>query len=149
MRITFSVYGEPRPAGSKRAFAFRRKDGSLGANVTDDCAKTKPWQAEVKAAAMEAYSGSPFDCPLELRLTFLVPRPGYHFRKNGTLKPGYVNVKPTKKPDLLKLARAVEDAMSKVIYRDDALIVEESLAKIYAERPGVIVTLTPLDASVS
>ena len=49
-------------------------------------------------------------------------------------------------PDVLKLARAVEDALSGVCYSDDALIVEEALRKVWADEWGVLVTIEEIEA---
>src|SRR4029077_10610387 len=38
-----------------------------------------------------------------------------------------------KKPDLDKCVRAIQDALAKIVYRDDAQIVELLAAKLYAE----------------
>ena len=60
---------------------------------------------------------------------------------------GDAPARPTTKPDLLKLARGVEDAMSGIVYRDDAQITTEYLAKWYAEdgrvRTEVSVAVVP------
>jgi hypothetical protein len=58
-------------------------------------------------------------------------------RNANVLKDWAKDAKPTAKPDLLKLGRAVEDAMSGIIYRDDSQIVEEALLKHYGDKPGV------------
>jgi Holliday junction resolvase RusA-like endonuclease len=48
-------------------------------------------------------------------------------------------IAPPVKPDVLKLARAVEDAMSGIIYKDDAQIVTERLCDRYGILPGVAI----------
>lgn len=55
--INFAVYGQQRPAGSKRAFPFKKADGRLGVRVTHDNTNTKNWMAAVAEAAHAAYSG--------------------------------------------------------------------------------------------
>lgn len=128
--IAFTVLGEAAPAGSKRAF---RNPHSGQINVVDASKRQKPWQAEVKAAAVEQYDGGLIDGALVLTLTFYRPRPRSHYgsgRNSAILKlsaPPY----PTTRPDVLKLARAVEDALTGVVWRDDAQIVEEHLRKRY------------------
>jgi Holliday junction resolvase RusA-like endonuclease len=37
------------------------------------------------------------------------------------------------RPDVLKLARAAEDALTGIVWRDDSQIVHETLAKVYGE----------------
>jgi crossover junction endodeoxyribonuclease RusA len=140
MRIEFTAFGIAKPAGSKTAFAFKRKNGSLGASVVDACKTTKPWQAVVSSTAMEANCGKAldawerplFDGALLATFRFYVPRPKSHYNSKGELKanaPAFV----TKKPDVLKLARAVEDALTGIVYRDDSQIVIENISKHYGE----------------
>ena len=126
--IQFTVAGKAQPAGSKRG--FKRGDKVI---VVDANAKSKQWQAIVKAAAVEAYGGPVLDGPIGIEMTFRSRRPRDHIRANGELKDWAKQQRPTSKPDALKLARGIEDALTGVIYRDDALIVVEWLEKCYAD----------------
>lgn len=124
--LAFTVHGTPMPAGSKRAF-FR----GGRALVVDANKKSRPWKDQVAQAAGEAMSGRELlRGPLEVRLCFFVRRPKAHLNVRGQVKPSAPEY-PTTKPDALKLARGVEDAMSGVVYGDDAQIVDEVLAKRY------------------
>lgn len=131
--IEFTVYGTPAPAGSKKGFPLRAKGGKIvGVRLTDDSKRSKPWQAAVTAEAAEAMTGRELlRGPIEVSFRFYVRRPKGHFGKRG-LRPS-APAYPTVKPDVLKLARAVEDALTGVVYSDDALIVDEQLAKRYGE----------------
>ena len=132
MRITFAVPGVPQPAGSKRAFPFQKKDGELGVAVSDDNPKARDWKATVAWTAVAARNAAGLyvllDGPLRVAFDFELPRPKGQFGKDGLSRksaPPY----PIGRPDLLKLARAVEDAMQGVIYRNDSQIVMEQLQK--------------------
>lgn len=140
--IRFTVFGTPQPAGSKRAFPFRRGDGTLGAHVVDANSKSRDWKTAVSQTAAEQFRGELLEGPLAVEFTFRVVRPKGHFGKRGLLPsaPEF----PTVKPDLLKLARGVEDALTNVVWRDDSLIVDEVLAKRYGERAGVDILVRPL-----
>lgn len=124
--LTFTVHGTPAPAGSKRAF-FR----GGRAIVVDANKKARPWKDQVAQVAGDFMGGRPLLAgPLELRLCFYVKRPKAHMNAAGRAKPSAPWF-PTTKPDVLKLARGVEDALSGVIYFDDAQIVTEVLEKRY------------------
>jgi Holliday junction resolvase RusA-like endonuclease len=71
------------------------------------------------------------DGPLALAVTFHVPRPKGHYGKRG-LRPT-AQVYPTTRPDVTKLLRAVEDACTGVVWRDDAQVVRQVAAKVYGE----------------
>jgi crossover junction endodeoxyribonuclease RusA len=139
-RITFMVEGIAQPAGSKKAFPMykgSRKWGKLAppqftghVSVVDANPKNKKWQAVVKISAMQFYTGKPLDGPLVVSFSFYLPRPKSHTYTDGRLKsdaPAY----PTVKPDVLKLSRAIEDALTGICYNDDSQIVTEVLMKRY------------------
>ena len=146
MTISFSVDGHPEPAGSKRAFVVKGR-----AVVTDSNRKQKPWQALVSSAAQEAKpDGDLLDGPIWLTLRFRVNRPKGHFTSKGTLSAsGQRNPWPVVRPDVLKLARGVEDALTAVIWRDDSQIVVEHLTKVYTTGPeGVDVRIEPAGVTI-
>lgn len=162
-RVAFTVYGKPEPAGSKRAHAIR-KGGELTGRVAvmDANPKAKGWQEAVKWAAVDAmlhrphdqdvhvedaatYNGDPLPLrgALVLNVTFYVKRPKAHFgtgRNAEVLKPS-APAYPTTKPDTTKLVRAIEDAMTGLVYRDDAQLVDQHAHKRYGlpERCEVVV----------
>lgn len=151
--IRFTVIGQPQTAGSKRAFVLKRRDGSLVTrpggspvvNVTDDNAKGKDWKRSIAWAARQAFAGELLRGPLRVTFTFYRPRPKGHFRTNGELnKAGAAALFPTTKPDVLKLARAAEDALTGVIWHDDAQIVEETLLKRWGEPARLDVAIVEL-----
>ncbi len=138
--IEFFVAGQPATQGSKRPIAFRGKDGALKARVVDSSgAKLTCWRALIVDAALAAYTGPPMQGPLMLQLEFNVIRPKSHYgtgRNANVLKdsaPKY----PITRPDSVKLARAVEDALTGVLWIDDSQVVWHRIEKIYSERAGV------------
>lgn len=136
-KIAFFVQGIPKPAGSKRGFAIKKGGQYTGRVVISDaCKGSRDWKTDVSRAAQNEYQGDLWDCPITLTLTFYMPRPRSHLRTNGQLKDNAPKT-PTTRPDVLKLARGVEDALTSIIWKDDSLIVNEHLHKRYGERPGV------------
>lgn len=120
------VPGVPKTAGSKRAFVNRY---THRAQVVEDCEKSKGWRSDVRTAVNEQWQGKPpLDVPLRMELRFQFVKK----KANGW--------KATR-PDALKLARAVEDALTGLVYVDDSLIVQEYLEKVYADRPGCVIRL--------
>lgn len=142
--LLFEVLGHPEPAGSKTAF---RNPHTGIVNVVDANRKAKPWQAVVAAAGQQAMSGRvQLTGPLHVEMTFMVRRPKGHYgsgRNSSQIKPS-APAYPIVKPDVLKLARGVEDALTGVVWRDDALIVREGLSKVYAEPEGVLIGVRQL-----
>lgn len=138
--IIFWVPGNPKPAGSKRGFVNRKTGGVI---ITDACKLTKSWQGDVKMFAYAAMQGQPLMTgPLEMIVVFQQGRPKCHYgtgRNAGVLKHD-APLFPESAPDGSKLTRAVEDAMSKVIYVDDAQIVDQLVRKRYGP-PGALITV--------
>ena len=145
MTVQFFIPGLPAPGGSKKAFVFNGR-----ARLVDAGKNNKSWKQDVKVFAAKAMSGrEPFKCPLRVEMCFYSPRPQAHFgtgKNVGTLKasaPRHI----TKKPDVLKLARSTEDAMTGVVYHDDAQTVCLVLVKKWCDEsspPGCRVIVQPL-----
>lgn len=144
--IAFTVYGVAAPAGSKKALPLRGRPGARPI-IVDDSKRSRPWKRDVAQAAGVAMNGSRLlEGPLELRVIFHVPRPKGHFgsgRNAGQVRasaPAY----PTVKPDVTKLLRAVEDACTSVVWRDDAQIIDQLALKRYGEPARCEIRVTAL-----
>lgn len=156
----FFVEGEPRPAGSKTPTAVRRPGAPNACkgcgivmiplpggkrrpliNVRDD-ADNGDWKKAVKWEAQRAYGGvPPTDATLSLNVEFVMPRPGYHFRTGrfaGELRDDAPHWH-TCKPDATKLLRCLEDALTGILWVDDAQIVRQKVTKRYGKVAGAIV----------
>lgn len=147
--IRFFVTGTPKPAGSKRAFINKKTGQPIVTDMSGQ--KGKDWRHDVKCAAFDAFKEAPLEGPLKLTLVFRLVRPQNHFgtgRNINQLKasaPKY----PAGMPDVTKLIRSVEDALSKLLWKDDAQIVTQSACKVYCDEanphPGVLVIVQPLE----
>jgi Holliday junction resolvase RusA-like endonuclease len=140
-----TVFGKAKPAGSKRAFAYRPKGGGkMKAAVSDANPDSKDWKLQVAQICGEAMAGLELyeKTPLRAEFTFYVMRPKGHSGMKG-LRPSAPPY-PITRPDLLKLARGIEDAMSKVVYRDDSEIVTEVLNKRYGQPERVEISVGPM-----
>jgi Holliday junction resolvase RusA-like endonuclease len=142
--IRFTVYGTAQPAGSKRAF---HRPGMRFPVVVDANPKAKGWKGSVSWEAARAMDGMPVLAgPLILEAVFYRVRPKGHFTPKGALRPS-APVCPTGKPDVLKLTRGLEDAMTGIVYRDDSQIVEHRrVRKEYGEPARVEVIVECLEA---
>ena len=117
--ISFFVPGIPAPQGSKRVFVVAGK-----ARLVESSAACKPWRADVRAAALEAMQGRPLlEGPLRMDVTFAMPRPASVPKDRR----GW----PATKPDRDKLLRAVGDALTAAVYRDDSQVCAGSTRKEY------------------
>ena len=155
MIITFRVLGLPRPAGSKRSMVplnkrtrqpYRNESGGIIVNTVDDNPRSKDWKLMVWASAHNHKPKQLIEGAVAVQFVFCFRRPKGHFgtgRNSGTLKataPKYHIVKP----DETKLSRGTEDAMTGVIWKDDAQVVHKNSAKRYDTWDGCIVTIQEL-----
>jgi Holliday junction resolvase RusA-like endonuclease len=152
MKLEFVALGLPKPAGSKTGFVMtNKKTGKQRAVIVDACKTTKPWQAVVSNAAMDALQKlSPEDAfrfwhaALAVSFRFYIPRPKNHFNSKGEVKasaPTFIK----KRPDVLKYSRGVEDAMTAIVYADDSQIVDEFISKHYGTPARVEVCIKTLE----
>lgn len=140
------VYGEPAPQGSKSYKGRNPKTGR--AILVESSKKVKPWRSDVEKAATSVLNAMtaeeracfPLDGPLIARMIFTRAKPKGAPKRTRTW--------PTTYPDLSKLLRSTEDALTTAgIWHDDARAIEyERLAKVYVgedpealERPGVVI----------
>jgi Holliday junction resolvase RusA-like endonuclease len=160
--LVITVAGAAAPQGSKRAFAVRGKGGAPTGRVAvieSSHDRVKSWRQavidEVRAADAARGTGLTFarGLPLQVDMVFCFKRPKSHYRtgRNAHLLRDDAPAYPSGKPDLSKLARATEDALTDAgLWADDAQVVEYGrLAKTYAGSggmsvPGVIITVRPL-----
>lgn len=134
--LSFFVPGRPRPQGSKRA--VMPKGGSKPIMV-EQVKGLDDWRANVTISAQRALKDfERLDGPAVLSVEFRFLRPGTHYgRRKGEpyLKPTapkYV----TRTPDLSKLVRAVEDALTDAgVWTDDSRVVSfGDTSKVYVDR---------------
>ena len=117
--IAFFVPGIPAPQGSKRAFVVGKR-----AVLVESSKACKPWRDSVRAAALDAMQGRPLlEGPLRMDVTFAMPRPA-NVPKD---RRGW----PATKPDRDKLLRAVSDALTAAVYRDDSQVCAGATRKEY------------------
>jgi Holliday junction resolvase RusA-like endonuclease len=137
--IKFTVPGRAQPAGSKRAFVRNGRPIIVDANPASGA-----WKERVAIAAAQARGSTPpLSGPIKFCLHVTLLRPQGHWKKSGGLSrsaPAW----PVVRPDLLKLARACEDACTGVLYEDDSQIVDEQLIKTYGDRDEATITVSSL-----
>lgn len=158
--INFQVKGSAQPGGSKTAVPTRnnwRKVAGVRWQVIDANKNAAGWKDTVgkvaKVAMVDAlgWNPAPLDGPLYVRFEFVAIRPPTHILSDGFSLSAAGRQFPERisKPDVLKLARTVEDGMTGIVYGDDAQIVEEMLIKRWGSWNGVDITVSqiPLDGS--
>lgn len=122
----FFVTGRPAPQGSKTSLGkgrFKEQSPYLDA-----------WRNDVRAAAEKVRGEALIDGPIFTRMIFYFPRPKSHYvagnRERG-LKPA-APVFYSSAPDRDKLERSTNDALTGVIWVDDARVAGTCSFKLYS-----------------
>lgn len=131
-QIKFFAQGRPFAQGSKRAFVI---PGTSRATLVESAGEhLKCWRSVVADAAREAVTGNPWEEPVYFEACFFFLRPKSHYR-SGKNSDKLKDTAPTyhaQKPDVSKLLRAVEDACTGIVYRDDSQIFAERGHKVWS-----------------
>ena len=91
---------------------------------------------------------APFDVPLEIVLTVRLPVPtSWSKKRHDRALAG--QIRPTKRPDADNYLKLYADGMNGIVYRDDALIVEARVRKVFGASPGVRVEVFEVDGECS
>lgn len=132
------VTGIPIPQGSKTARVVGGR-----AVMWDSNPQLRDWRENVQLNAWQpTIDNKPDPCPEAVAVTiwFYLPKP-------KTVK----RDRPSVKPDIDKLARAVLDSMTNAgVWNDDSQVVELSCSKLYADehtKPGAMIHVRTLDAN--
>lgn len=150
--IQIRVYGAPVPQGSKDK-GINRHTGK--AYIKESGVNHKVWREAVKSAALDVMRNLdrdpiPMGVPVDVFMAFYFPRPKSHFLpagKRGRAKPELKAAAPmwvTRRPDVSKLVRAVEDALTDAgVWYDDSQVVTMYVSKEYHPQPGVWIIVLP------
>jgi len=130
MTLAFTVYGVAESKGSMRAYTPK---GMRFPVVTDSNRNVRSWQQLIAEGASKALMQLPaaerklVTGGVHCEVAFFLPRP------KDLHRPKYrgVEVAHTKAPDIDKLTRAVLDALTSVLWVDDAQVVELFAFKRY------------------
>ena len=141
--VAFTVPGVPVPQGSKSAFVVKGRAVVAESNR----GKLTPYRAVVAAKAAEAMAGEDLmSGPVRVRLELVFPRPKSHHVASDPsreLKPG-APFYMASRPDAEKVARAISDALTGVIFRDDAQVAVYEIVKKYGTMPRAVVGVDEL-----
>jgi len=125
---SFTVKGTPEPKGSTKP--FKLPNGRV--ITTSDNPAVKTWEQTIRFCLQDWPHGV-LTGPVALDMTFTLVRPRSVSAKRRP--------QPTVKPDLSKLFRCAEDAMTGIVWHDDAQVTEATVRKVYGETPGLACTI--------
>ena len=129
--MTITVYGSPVAQGNHRT--------SQTGVIYETTKGHRPWRDSVGWAAREA--GGRVAGPVQVSMSFTLPKPASAPKRRVTY--------PDRKPDLSKLVRAVEDALTDAgVWEDDARVIKCVSRKVFPgespfalDRPGCVIEI--------
>jgi Holliday junction resolvase RusA-like endonuclease len=151
-QLTFTVRGRPVPQGGLTAYAR----GSRAILTHKRRPELEAWRSAIAAAASEAIGDAPLiEGPVAVSATFVLERPRSHFLPANARRPTPelrldAPVWHAGKPDLDKLVRALLDALTAVVIRDDSQVASLGATKHYEGdglKPGVVVVVRTLEVT--
>lgn len=135
--ISISVSGVPVPKGRPRM---------TRGGIAYTPAHTRKYEDVVKLAAGQAMDGKiPLDCPLRVRVIAFLPVPqSWSGKRQREALAGIIL--PVSRPDCDNYGKLALDACNGIVFRDDSLVVELSIAKRYAEKPRLEIQVVPVNS---
>lgn len=145
--LLFSMSGLPRGQGRPRATV--RKAGKRAFATVYKAKEDRQYETSIAAVARGVMGDRPpLTGALSVSMRFRMPIPASATKaRRAAMAAG--EVPHTSKPDGSNMQKAVEDAMSGVVFTDDSQIVRGFWSKIYSDNPGVDVRIAPLEPQES
>lgn len=153
---SFFVAGKPETQGSKSAFGrtYTDREGRqrVAVAMVEQSKGLYNWRASIgRMATLTRPRDWETNGLFILSALFYMPRPKLHFNTKGELKQN-APLFHSAKGDVDKLLRACGDALTKICYDDDALIVAASSMKLFcdpSDGPGVHIKISRLDSEAA
>jgi crossover junction endodeoxyribonuclease RusA len=147
-RLSFSVTGTPVPQGSKKAWY----NANLGrVQMFEDAGvRHSTWRALITGEARQAMADAgyvePFTEPISILVSFRFARPKNHYGtgRNERVVKDHSRLHHDGRPDVDKLARAILDSLTQVVWVDDSQVIALTARKQFVHRweaDGVDITV--------
>jgi Holliday junction resolvase RusA-like endonuclease len=136
--LSFVVLGEPTPEGSTKAFYIKALDRTVTTHQNKK--GLEAWRNRVATEAQRALEGKDWKCDsasaYSVNVDFVLSRPAS--------VPEHRRIHPTVKPDIDKLVRAINDALTSILFTDDCQVVSMTMTKGYCDdrRAGAYITVS-------
>lgn len=132
--ITVVIPGQPQGKARPR---FNGKSGAYTPAKTAAYEQVIWMLAKASMRGKEQLSGP---LHVNMRAVVQIPRSWPQVKQQAAL---LGEIRPTSKPDIDNILKAVSDGMNGIVYRDDAAIVSANVSKVYGLQCFVVVTVKP------
>lgn len=142
MAILIVIPGEPVGKGRPRV----GKRGKHIVMFTPE--KTKSYEEMVKSEASATMGAiNPFSGPVAMSMELYLGVPA-SYPKGKRAKCLSGEIRPTKKPDIDNVAKAICDAFNGIVWLDDVQVVELLVSKHYSETPCVVARVEQITTEI-
>ena len=125
----------------------RPRFSRIGKGVrTIDPPKSRSYKEVVKLVAWQNKPSEPLEGALRLEIDVYIQPPKKYQTKPKLALIRTNELLPTTKPDVDNLAKGIKDGMSKIIWVDDAQVVEMVVRKFYDMQPRAEVKVLPINS---
>ncbi len=139
--IKIELAGPPIGKGRPRFRIARTASGKQFVSAYTD-AQTREYEARLASAAYKVMGGiPPLEEPLAVEIIAFMPVPeSWSGRKQDMALAG--EFVPTGRPDIDNLSKTI-DALNKIVWRDDSLIVDLHVWKFFSTEPRLVIEVRP------
>jgi len=132
VKIKFWIDGEIKPQARPRTAVI------AGHAIIYDPKESKEFKNFVKMTAAKYAPVSLLEGPLALSITVyrMVPKSFSAKRRVQALDPEDGRIYPVTRPDVSNYVKGIEDALTGIIWKDDAQITDLFVFKRFGEKPG-------------
>lgn len=142
--IRFTVPAIPVAQPRQRHRVIHSGGRAFAHNYTPKNDPVNAFKAAVQMAAAQIHHGAPLAGPIEMALTFVMPRPKAMLWKSKPMP----RVHDVRKPDRDNLMKSVQDALNGLLFVDDSQICDGPVRKFIAagdEPPHVEIEIRELN----
>lgn len=125
--LTFEIPGVPVPLQRHRTSGKRTYDPSKEAK------RNFAWLVKQRSVGLFPHAEA-----IKVVVEYHMPIPKSYSAKKRL---NAIGAPHTKKPDLTNLAKFTEDALNHILWKDDAIIADLHVKKIYSEEPKTLIRL--------
>ena len=134
----FSVFIPGIPVAQERPGVARKKGGKFSHLYEKEASRA--YKLAISLVAKTSFVGPPYSGPVVLIIEVRRPIPE-RWSKKKKEDAMMQRIRPTTKPDLTNYEVLAENALTGIVYHDDAQVVDKFTRKVYAKEPGLRITV--------
>lgn len=131
------IMGEPKAQKRHRSVKMEKRVGDKIHTMVRQYDPSQSDKGDFLSILQKNAPGKPFDCPIKLDIKLFFTRPKSHYRtgKNAHVLKDNPKTWHVSKPDTDNCVKFIMDALNKIFWRDDSLICNISITKMYDQSP--------------